>query len=153
MRGVWGTTSSDLLFVAGRLFQQSKAESSRYPDKNHSRYVYAGIPLLLAAVRSFAIEYESIGNLGPLPAELADNSTCDLMKSRYGVSGAVLKDLADLTEIRNEIIHPIPRPPGTPDNWPDYLRHIKQKALLSTTGVPDSDFIMLGQIASHKLFA
>ena len=55
-------------------------------------------------------------------------------------------------EIRNEIIHPVPLPTGTPDNWPDYLRRVKSKGLLSTTGKPNSDYVMLGQIASHKLF-
>src|SRR5882762_1188049 len=65
--GAWGTTSSDLLFVAARIFRLSKDESSSRKDKNMSRFVYAGIPLLLAAVHSFAIEYESIGNVGAIP--------------------------------------------------------------------------------------
>lgn len=150
--GTWGTVSQDLLHLAAKLFRMSKDESNSRADKNTSRFVYAGIPLLLAAVHSFAVEYEGILNLEPLPAELSTDSLSKLMETRYGLSGSPLDDLRDLIEIRNEIIHPIPLPAGTPDNWPDYLRHIKQKGLLSTTGDPNADFIMLAQIASHRLF-
>jgi hypothetical protein len=143
--GAWGTSSQDLLFVASRLFRLSRDESPRF--------VYAGIPLLLAAAHSFAIEYEGIMNLGPVPPELFLNSFVKIMEARYGVSGGLLQDLKDLVEIRNEIIHPVPLPVGTPDNWPDYLRRIKKKGLLTTTGDPNADYILLAQISSHKLFA
>ncbi|HXA78703.1 MAG TPA: hypothetical protein VNV41_16330 [Candidatus Acidoferrales bacterium] len=150
--GSWGSTSQDMLTVVARLFRLSNAEAKSQPDKNHSRYVYAGIPLLLAAVQSFAVEYEGMLSLEPLPIELSADSLARLMETRYGVSGSILEDLRDLIEIRNEIIHPVPLPAGTADNWPEYLRRIKQKGLLSSTGRPDSDYIMLGQIASHRLF-
>jgi hypothetical protein len=71
---------------------------------------------------------------------------------RYGATSNLLADLGYLVEIRNEIIHPVPLPTGTPDNWPEYLRKIKRKGLLSTTGDPDADYIMMSQIASHRLF-
>lgn len=45
--------------VAARLFRLSRDESARF--------AYAGIPLLLAAVHSFALEYEVIMNLGTVP--------------------------------------------------------------------------------------
>lgn len=151
--GTWGTTSQDLLFVGVRLFRLSREESSCRPDKNTSRFVYAGIPLLLAAAHSFAIEYEAIMNLGAVPAELSKDSLVSLMEKRYGVSGDLLQNLQDLAEIRHEIIHPIPLPTGTPDNWPDYLRRVKNKGLLNTTGDPNADYILLAQIASHRLFA
>jgi hypothetical protein len=150
--GSWGSTSQDMLTVVARLFRLSNDEAKSRPDKNHSRYVYAGIPLLLAAVQSFAVEYEGMLSLEPLPTELSADSLARLMETRYGVSGSNLEDLRDLIEIRNEIIHPVPLPAGTADNWPAYLRRIKQKGLLSSTGKPDSDYIMLGQIASHRLF-
>jgi hypothetical protein len=74
-----------------------------------------------------------------------------LMEPRYGISASVLEDFRDLIEIRNEIIHPAPLPAGTPDNWPSYLMYVKQKGLLSSTGDPNADYIMLSQIA-HRLF-
>lgn len=144
--------SQDLLHLAAQLFRLSKEESNTRTDKNTSRFVYAGIPLLLAAAHSFAIEYEGMLNLETLPAELSTDPLAKLMETRYGLSGRPLADLRDLIEIRNEIIHPIPLPAGTTDNWPDYLRHIKQKGLLSSTGDPKADYIMLAQIASHRLF-
>lgn len=150
--GAWGTTSQDLLFVAARLFRLSRQESTSRPDKNSSCYVYAGIPLLLASTHSFAIEYEGIMNLGPVPAELSADPLVKTMATRYCVSDVLLQDLRDLVEIRNEIIHPVPLPSGTPDNWPDYLRRVKKKGLLTTTGDPNADYILLGQIASHRLF-
>jgi hypothetical protein len=144
--GAWGTSSQDVLMVAAKLARSRQ-------DGNTSRYVYGGIPLLLAATHSFIIEYEAIGNVGALPSELYDGiSLARLMETRYGVSGDLLQDLRDLTEIRNEIIHPAPLPAGTRDNWPDYLRRVKQKGLLNTTGDPEADFILLSQIASHALF-
>jgi hypothetical protein len=150
--GVGGTTSQDILMVVSRLYRLSKDESSSRHDKNHSRFVYAGIPLLLAAVWSFAIEYEGSMNVGPVRTNLATDPLVKVLKTQYNVSGSLLEDLQDLVEIRNEILHPVPLPTGTPDNWPNYLRRVKLKGLLSSTGVPNADYIMLSQIASHRLF-
>jgi hypothetical protein len=151
--GGWGTTSQDLLFLAGKLFRLSEEEASSSTDQNCSGFVYAGMPLLLSAVHSFIIEYEGMLNLQPLSHALtAPNGLAVLLESRYCVSGDLLDDLRDMIEIRNEIIHPVPLPVGTPDNWPDYLRHVKERGLLCTTGDPNADFIMFSQIRSHKLF-
>ena len=139
--------------MAVRLFRLSRDEASARPDRNTSRFVYAGIPLLLAAAYSFAIEYEGIMNLGPVASELASDSLVSNMERRYGLTGDKLEELRDLVEIRNEIIHPVPLPSGTTDNWPHYLRTIKKKGLLNTTGNPNADYNLLAQIASHKLFA
>lgn len=151
--GAWGTTSQDLLYLTSKLFRNSKGEASSSSDGNTSRFVYAGVPLLLAALHSFTIEYEGIGTLGSLPAELIEAPLAKLMETRYGVSGGLLEELRDLIEIRNEIIHPVPLPTGTPDNWPDYLRRVKEKGRLCTTGDPEVDYIFLAQLASHRLFS
>jgi hypothetical protein len=151
--GAWGTTSQNLLMVTSRLFHLSAADTSSALDKNYSSYVYAGLPLLLSAIQSFIIEYEGMLNLHPLPEMLsAPNGLALLLESKYGISGDLLDDFRILSEIRNEIIHPIPLPAGTPDNWPDYLRRVKQKGLLSSTGNPLADYLMFSQMASHALF-
>jgi hypothetical protein len=150
--GAWGTSSQDLLMVVANLFRLSEQEASSRPDGNTSRYVYAGIPLLLAAAHSFIIEYEGMMNVGPMPANLSKREPLVKLMEGYGATSDLLTDLGDLVEIRNEIIHPVPLPAGTPDNWPHYLRRVKQKGLLTTTGNPDADYIMMGQIASHRLF-
>lgn len=151
--GAWGTSSQDLLRLAGRLFRMSAEEARSSRDQNHSDFVYAGLPMLLAAVQSFIIEYEGMLNLQPLSNELsAPSGLAVLLESRYGVTGDLLEEIRELIEIRNEIIHPVPLPPGTPDNWPDYLRRVKQRGLLLTTGDPKADYIMFDQISSHRLF-
>jgi len=69
----------------------------------------------------------------------------------YGVRDELLKHLKDLVELRNEIIHPSHLATGTPDNWPDELRDIKKCGLLSSTGDPQSDYLMLSQMKSLRL--
>jgi hypothetical protein len=88
-----------------------------------------------------------------MPANLSTGEPLVRILEGYGAATDLLTDVRDLVEIRNEIIHPVPLPTGTSDNWPEYLRRIKQKGLLSTTGDPDADYIMMSQIASHRLFA
>lgn len=155
--GASGSTSQDYLELTAKLFHQSEKESRSSSSGNHSAFVLAGIPLLVAAVHSFATEYESFMSNGPLAEALckalSNDPLASLLESRYRVSGDLLADVKDLIEIRNEICHPVPRPPGTPDNWPEYLRHVKNKGLLSSTGDPTADFIMFHQITSHRLFA
>ena len=132
------------------MYALSVREAKRSPDGNWSDYVYAGIPLLLASVHAFSVEYENTllrnSNLRPI------DDLAGVVEQRYGMPGPLLQDIKDLVEIRNELIHPVPLPTGTPDNWPDYLRRIKDLGLLNTTCRPDGDYPLLSQIASHRLF-
>ena len=73
--------------------------------------------------------------------------------TRYGLSGELLKDFECLCEIRNEIVHPVPLPTGTHDNWPEYLRRVKNKKLLIEHSDPNTHFTFFGQLASQELFA
>jgi len=150
--GSWASSSQDLLYLAVRLFRISKEESASMPDHNMSRFVYAGIPFLLAAVHSFIVEYEGILPTRPLPIELSREPLAEIMEKNYGLSGDALQDLKDLVEIRNEIIHPVPLPTGTQDNWPTYLKRVKTKGILNSQSNPEFDYSLLGQIASHKLY-
>lgn len=144
--GPWATTSQYLLWTASRLFDLSRQEP---------RFVYAGLPLLMAALHSFALEYERFLTHGQMPGIFTDKNLdlAKLMKERYAVPGDLLEDLRDLIELRNEIIHPSPLPTGTRDNWPDYLRRVKDKGLLTTSGGSAADYLLLDQIASYRLFS
>lgn len=144
--------SQNLLFVVSRLYRLSAAEPATAHDQKHSRYIYAGLPLLLSSIHSFIIEYEGMLSSQPLPEDLAKKELTALLERHYGISGDFLEEFRDLIEIRNEIIHPVPLPVGTLDNWPDYLRRIKQQGLLCSTGDPNADYLMLSQMASHDLF-
>jgi hypothetical protein len=151
--GGWATTSQNVLYLVSKLYRLSAEEAAIAQDKIHSRYILAGLPLLFSAMYSFIIEYEAMLNPQPLSHDLlAEKGLADLLERRYGVSSHLLEEFRDLTEIRNEIIHPIPLPVGTSDNWPDYLRRVKQQGLLCSTGSPQSDYLMLSQMESHSLF-
>ena len=151
--GGWATTSQNVLYLVSKLYRLSAEEAAIAEDQNHSRYIFAGLPLLFSAIYSFIIEYEGMLNPQALSHDLlAEKGLADLLERRYGVSGNLLEEFRELTEIRNEIIHPIPLPVGTPDSWPDYLRRVKQQGLLCSTRNPHSDYVMLSQMESHSLF-
>jgi hypothetical protein len=147
--GQWASRSQDFLFVASKLYALSSREAKRSANGNWSGYVYAGIPLLVAAIHAFIVEYENMFRPGSGVQQICALDA--ILQRRYGVSGSLLEDFKDLYEIRNELTHPVHLPPGTPDNWPDYLRRVKGLGLLNTTG-PDRDYDLLGQVASHRLF-
>src|ERR1035437_112165 len=148
--GQSATSSQDFLFVASKLYALSWREAKKSVNGNWSGYAYAGIPLLISSIHAFIVEYEYM--LRP-KADLQDIVALDaILEKRYGVSGYLLQDVKDLYEIRNELTHPAHLPPGTPDNWPEYLRRIKALGLLNSTGKSDADYDLLSQVASHKLF-
>lgn len=80
----------------------------------------------------------------------SDDLLCILEK--YDISDELSAEVRLLGEVRNEILHPVHRTTGTSDNWPDYLRCLKDKGLLESTGKPESDYALLAQIESHRLF-
>jgi hypothetical protein len=118
---------------------------------NTSHYVFAGIPILLAALQALVAEYEFIIFSSRRGTPVDVNSSAFVKD--YGITGDLLDALNDLIELRNEIIHPAHAPCGAKDNWPPYLARVKKKGLLDSTGDPQADYSMLGQISSHKLFA
>lgn len=149
--GPWGTHHSILVEVIGELYQ-----SSRSGGPISASFTYAGIPLLVSALQSFVIEYECLlsfdrsclepltrGGLGGLR---------ELLEKRYRVHGKLLEEAGLLIEVRNEMVHPVPLPEGSPDNCPEYLRPLKEAGLLKSTG-EESDYVFEEQLASHKLFA
>jgi len=150
--GQWSSVSSDLLFLATRLFKLSEQEARASKDGKSSKMVFAGIPILLSSLYSLIIECESIGVLTS-PAVEPLESLPKVLSTRYGLSGELLKDFECLCEIRNEIVHPVPLPLGSSDNWPEYLRRVKNKKI--TIEHPDQNvhYTFFAQMASHDLFA
>ena len=149
--GVWRTVSSDLLYLASKLYKLSEQEANYSATGNSSKMVFAGIPLLMASIHALIIECESMGVIGP-PAIDPWKPLPEVLSARYGLSGECLKDFECLCEIRNEIVHPVPLPTGSSDNWPDYLRWVKKKKL--TVEHPDQGvhYTFFDQLASQKLF-
>ena len=77
----------------------------------------------------------------------------EVLSTRYGLSGELLTDFECLCEIRNEIVHPVPLPPGPSDNWPEYLRRVKNKKITIEHPEPNVHYTFFAQMASHDLFA
>jgi hypothetical protein len=150
--GQWSTVSSDLLFLASRLYKLSEKEAQASIDGRSSKMVFAGIPLLLSSLTSLIIECESIGVV-TAPAVEPLEPLSHVLSTRYGLSGEMLKDFECLCEIRNEIVHPVPLPPGTSDNWPEYLRRVKNKKVTIEHPEPNVHYTFFAQMASHDLFA
>lgn len=150
--GSWGSSSSDFAHLAALLYERSREDAATTQTKNWSTYVFAGIPMLLSSLRCLMVEMEKWAprDSGALE-DLAANDEFQRMLKRYRVPAELQGDASDLYEVRNEILHPAHTPAGTEDNWPDYLRSLKSKGLLNTTG-KHPDYIFFGQLASHKLF-
>jgi hypothetical protein len=150
--GQWASVSPDFLFLASRLYKLSEKEAQASKDGRSSKMVFAGLPLLLSSLTALILECESIGvvtapnvePLEPLP---------NVLSTRYGLSGEMLKEFECLCEIRNEIVHPVPLPPGTSDNWPEYLRRVKKKKITIEHPEPNVHYAFFSQMASHDLFA
>jgi len=149
--GVWGTSSADFAYLVRRLYKLSK-QNADATDGNCSTFVYCGIPMLFSSIRCLMIEYESAAPIPKIPEALMHSGDILRMLQYYNVPSALRQEIWELSEIRNEIIHPAHMPAGTADNWPEYLRSVKEKGLLQSTGRSDSDYILLAQIASHRLF-
>ncbi len=134
--------------MVSHLYKYSESEA-RSNDGNWSYYAYAGLPMLMAALQAFLVEFEFLIPANPTkPVDVASIE----FPLKYNITGSLLVDLNDLIELRNEVIHPANAPTGTADNWPKYLARVKDLGLLNSTGQTDSDYVLLAQIASHRLF-
>ncbi len=75
-----------------------------------------------------------------------------MLKTRYGLAGEPLKDFECLNEIRNEIVHTVPFPTETNDQWPEYPRRVKDKQVAVEYAEPGKHYTFFAQMASHDLF-
>lgn len=155
--GAWGTHSQDYMRLALILLASSHQYASRHKDHNVSPYPFAGIPLLFSALRALLIECNSgvfdmhedktiIQRLALEPNEL------EILRDRYQVIGDLHDQLAMMYDVRNELVHPAHRPAGTNDMTPEYLRPLKVRGVLQTSGDPFSDYPWMHQLESHRLF-
>ncbi len=151
--GAWGSSSADFMRVVRLLFAHSEEYAARI-DGNCSPYALTAIPMLLSSLRCLVVEYASYHprDSAMLDALTEANDFAAIL-DRYFIDDPLRSESLLLQELRNEIIHPAHRPSGTPDNWPDYLRVLKDKGVLQSTGRMDSDYIFFSQLQSHRLFA
>lgn len=150
--GSWCSSSADFMHIVRLLFTQSQEYASRI-DGNCSPYVLSAIPMLLSSLRCLVVEYAS---QAPTDTQVLDaltktNDFASILE-HYRVDDPLRSEAVLLHELRNEIIHPAHRPSGTADNCPEYLRPLKDKGVLQSTGRKDSDYSFLSQLHSHRLF-
>jgi len=151
--GAWGSSSADFMRVVRLLFDHSRVYASTI-DGNCSPYTLCAIPMLLSSLRCLIVEYASYSPTDELTLKmLTGPNDFAKMLDRYQVEDPLRSDAVLLHELRNEIIHPAHRPSGTPDNWPDYLRVLKEQGLTQSAGRAHSDYIFFSQLQSHRLFA
>ena len=154
--GAWSTASQDYVFLATQLFALSSHEATP-KNRYSSLYVFAGLPMLFAALRALLIECNS-GVFGSVRDESAlarlanEPNEQRLLEETYQLEGDLLVKLNLLYEARNEIVHPAHRPTGTSDNTPEYMRPLKELGVLVSTADPDLDYVWITQLQSHKLF-
>ena len=156
--GVAASQSGKFVDLVERMLVLARMEAASKKNKNFSIWTLAAIPLLFSALRCLSIEYERFFHkpreeIKNIMKMLTGNGPdlVQLMDEVYFIENPLRQDILDLYEIRNEIIHSSTTPTGTKDNWPDYLRRIKEKGLLETTGEKNSDYDMLSQCCSLRL--
>jgi hypothetical protein len=147
--GSWGTTSAMYFDILRGVFCESK-KAIAGDLKRPSRWVYAGMPLLIAGLEAFLIEHQhmlrdnsgvrTIAGVYPLPEVL----------KLYPLPNDLRLDLEALIEIRNLILHPSPLPSGGP-RWPDSLKRLRERKVLDGN-IPQSGTDELSLLASHRLF-
>ncbi len=151
--GAWGSSSADFMRVARLLFNHSKVYASTI-DGNSSPYTLCAIPMLLSSLRCLVVEHASYppADVVTLKILMELNDFAKIL-DRYHIDDPLKSEAALLQELRHEITHPAHRPTGTADNWPDYLRVLKDRGLTQSTWRVDSDYIFFSQLQSHRLFA
>jgi len=109
--------------------------------------------MLLSSLRCLVVEYASYPPVDTSTLEaLTKPNDFALMLDKYRIDDPLRSEALLLQDVRNEIIHPAHGPSGTPDNLPDYLRTLKERGLLQSTGRNDSDYVFFSQLQSHRLF-
>ena len=147
--GTWVSSSTDFFILLKRLYCHSESVGD-----NFSPYVLCAVPMLFSYLRCLMIEYEAFSPPNRRYLEVLSKPNDFLkMLNHYNVTGNLLQEAILLNEIRNEIVHPVHLPTGTPDNWPEYLQEIKRMGLLQSTGKVEGDYPFFSQMSSHKLFS
>jgi hypothetical protein len=147
--GSWGTTSTMYFHAVELVFRESAKAVADDPTKS-SRWVYAGLPVLMAGVEAFLIEHQHLLKDSSSIQTLAGVSSVREVLKLYPLTDELRQDLEALIEIRNQIVHPSPVPFGRPE-WPESLQRLRDRKVLDGN-TPQSGTYALALLASHRVF-
>lgn len=140
--------SAEYFQLVGIIFQRSSQIDAE--GAKRSLWVYAGLPLLLAGLEAFLIEHQHLSKLAPREPPIAGvDPLLEVVKS-YSAPDALVLAIADLVEVRHEIVHPATLP-FAHGKCPDYVNRLQELQLLDSRK-PQSGAEILKQLASHRLF-
>ena len=146
--GNWSSMSNEYFQIVSILFQRSSQIAAE--GAKRSLWVYAGLPLLLAGLEAFLVEHQHLFKLAPPPQPVAGiDPLMDVVKS-YKVPDTLVAAIADLVEVRHEIMHPVTLP-FERGKCPDYVKRLLELQLLDSYRV-QSGADILKLLASHRLF-
>lgn len=150
-QGAMASSHVDFLVLIEHLRGHSIEYAKRH-DGNVSPYALAAIPLMISMIRALVIDCEVLTLRPELNlACLRRDGDIRAVLEQYGIRDDLRKHAEYLVEIRNEITHPTHISLGSKDNWPEYLRAIKDAGLLNSTNRGDSDYDFFHQLNSHRL--
>ena len=176
--GPWGSFSTDLLLTAKLMLASSvedrKGNADPPPCNHMSKHIVGSTVLLIAGLESWL--HETIAHLSttydPPLRQLSKVPLLEKYKELCAWGGAGHISLTDVEilaqaqgldfnrttdnlklviEVRNEIVHPMPLPLGTPSNVPTNLLPLHEMGLLISTGQPNSDFAFSDKLRSYAL--
>ena len=147
--GSWGTTSAMYFHSVHEVFRESEKAAAASPTKS-SRWVYAGLPVLMAGVEAFLIEHQHLLKDSSRIQTLAGINNVREVLKLYPLPDELRRDLEALIEIRNQIVHPSPLPFGKAA-WPESLQRLRDQTVLDGNA-PQSGADVLALLASHRVF-
>jgi len=147
--GSWGTTSAMYFGTVQAVFRESAKAVAGNPQRS-SRWVYAGMPVLMAGVEAFLIEHQHLLKDSSGSKTVAGVDPVRGVLKLYPLPDELRRDLEALVEIRNQIVHPSPVPFGKPA-WPQSLQRLRDWKVLDGK-TPQSGMDVLDLLASHRMF-
>lgn len=148
-------SSCDVLLQAS--LAQRKADVWREPGNHYSHHAPAVVTLIVAAFDAWITEHAFRRNIMDLEGSRQISLKPLFERAKILVGGApseiklpILADLRRVIDLRDEIVHWLPRAHGDRPHIPPWFVHFEQEGLLITTR-DQPDFIWAQKLSSYAL--
>lgn len=160
--GPFQSFSQDLLASTFALLSFALADRRgpvwRERTNHHTRHAPAVVVLAVTAFDAWLTEYAlSVQAVDDAARKhIADKSTwqrCEAMMSRFGAPNRteLLDELRTLIDVRDEIVHYLPRLSPSGGTLPAWVKRLPQKGFLITAATALSDFTFWDKLTSYAL--